>query len=113
MHPYPLQAAGGAAKVVALAHSDCSLAQDKLVVAAGWVAARRAAVVGWVAVADRDGQANTAPEDFVDPGRIAIHNRVVAVVPVFPAGAGAVAVLRFPNSRSVIRMSLVRQSSIS
>ena len=72
----------------------------------GWAVAGRVA-------AGRDWQANTAPEDSVDPGRIAIHNRVVAVVPVFPAEAGAVAVLRFPNSRSVIGMSLVRQSSIS
>jgi hypothetical protein len=94
--------------MAALAHFDCSLAQDKLAVAAG-----RVVVVGWVVAADRDWQANTAPEDSVDPGRIAIHNRVVAVVPVFPAAAGAVAVLRFPNSRSVIGMSLVRQSSIS
>ena len=94
--------------MAALAHFDCSLAQDKLAVAAG-----RVVFAGWVVAVDKDWQANTAPEDSVDPGRIAIHNRVVAVDPVFPAEAGAVAVLRFPNSRSVIGMSLVRQSSIS
>ena len=48
-----------------------------------------------------DWQANTAPEDSVDPGRIAIHNRVVVVVPAAPVGAGVVAVRRFPISRSV------------
>jgi len=113
MRPCPLQAAGGAAKVAALAHSDYSLAQDTLAAAADLVAVVGQAVVDWVVAAGRGWQANTAPEDSVDPGRIAIHNKVVAVVPVFPAGAGAVAVLRFPNYRSVIRISLVRQSSIS
>ena len=100
MRPYPLQAAVGAAKLVALAYFDCSLALDKL-----------AAVVGWVVVVSGDWQANTAPEDSVDPGRIAIHNRVV-VGPVFPAEARAVVVLRFPNSRSVIRISLVACSAL-
>ena len=101
------------AKLVALAHSDCRLARGKLAVAVGQVAAGWAAVVGWVVAADRDWQANTAPEDSVDPGRIAIHNRVVAVGPVFPAEARAVVVLRFPNSRSVIRISSIRQPSIT
>lgn len=92
------------AERVAPAHSGCTPAQGTLAVvarrvrvaAAGWAAA-----VEWAAAVGRDWQVNTAPEDFVDPGRIAIHNRVVAAAPVVPAGAGAVAVRRFPNSRSV------------
>lgn len=70
----------------------------------GWEVADRV-VVGRVAAAGRDWQANTAPEDSADPGRIAIHNTVV-VGPVFPAEARAAVVLRFPNSRSVNSLSL-------
>lgn len=69
----------------------------------GWEVADRAAA-GKATAAGRDWQANTAPEDSADPGRIAIHNRVVG--PVFPAEARAAVVLRFPNSRSVNSLSL-------
>ena len=93
---------------MAPAHSGCTLARDT----PGGIARRVRVPAGWAA-ADWDWQANTAPEDSVDPGRIAIRNRVVAAAPAFPAGAGAVAVRRYPNSRSVIMMSLVRQPSIS
>jgi len=72
------------------------------VAVASWAVVDSVVAVGRVAAVSReDWQANIAPEDSVDPGRIAIHNRVVAAAPVVPAGAGAVAVRRFPNSRSV------------
>ena len=113
MYPYPAQAAGGAPLMGAQARSDCRAMQDRQVVAAYWAtAARRAVVAGQAAAGGTGWQVDAASQGLVDPGRTAIHNRVVAVVPANPAGAGAVAVvLRYPNSRSVIRMSLYCRSA--
>ena len=90
------------------ARSDYCRVTDRRAVAAYWVAAaRRVVVAGWAVAGDTGWQADTASQGPVDPGRTAIHNRVVAAVPANPAAAGAVAVvLRCPNSRSVIRICI-------
>ena len=106
MRPYLVQVVGGAPLMGAQARSDYCRVGD--ILAARWVAAAgRVVVADGTAAADMGWQADTASQGHADPGRTAIHNRVVAVVPANPAAAGAVAVvLRCPNSRSVIRMCI-------
>ena len=81
-----------------LAHSGyCTPVPDTPAVAVGQV---QVAVVGWAVVGKEGWQANMAPEDSVDPGRIAIHSMAFVLL-VVPASVGVVVALRFPMFYSI------------
>ncbi len=96
MYPYPVPVAGSAVAVVAAGFP-----------APGPVVGRHLAVAGQGTYIARGQPEVAVLPDPVDHGRIASHSKVVAVVvvalvvPVVPAAAQAVVVLRYPMSHSI------------